>query len=208
LRTIVYRKEMMSGSPSAPADRMSDARHNEPDLSARRLEIRHHPAEIIFGALAFAFALFLLSQIPAQTTWIQRAAFVRQPAFWPTVSIVGMTLFGAAELWACWRRNRHAQRQEIVSEALDWFRALEYVLWFLAYVWLVPLLGYLPSTVVFCMLLAFRVGYRNPGAVLMAAVVAVATVVVFKAFLSVRIPGGVAYEYLPPQIRNFMILYL
>lgn len=187
---------------------MSDIRKDESDLTARRLEAHHHPAEIIFGVLAFAFALFLLFQIPTQTTWVKGGSVFRQPAFWPAVSIVGMTLFGAAELWACWRRNRGADRKAIAQEALDWVRALEYVVWFLAYVWLVPLLGYLPSSIVFCTLLAWRLGYHTPRALLMAALVGVATVVVFKSFLSVRIPGGAVYEYLPSQIRNFMILYL
>ena len=33
-----------------------------------------------------------------------------------------------------------------------------------------------------------------------------ATVVVFKSFLSVKIPGGMIYEYLPGAIRTFFIL--
>lgn len=187
---------------------MSEVDPHQSDFAARRLEARHHPAEIIFGILAFAFALLLLVQIPTQTTWIRRASLFAQPAFWPAVSIIGMTLFGAAELWFCLRRNGGAQRRQIVLEALDWLRALEYVLWFLAYVWLVPLLGYLPTTLVFCTTLAFRLGYRTAQSLAMAALVGAATVVVFKAFLNVRIPGGAVYEYLPHAMRNFMILYL
>ncbi|EPJ45233.1 MAG: hypothetical protein OFPI_37520 [Osedax symbiont Rs2] len=37
---------------------------------------------------------------------------------------------------------------------------------------------------------------------------AVATVVIFKSLLEVKIPGGASYQYLPEGIRNFMIVYL
>lgn len=186
---------------------MSDTYHEESGLAARRLKANHHPAEIVFGALAFAFALFLLVQIPRQTTWIDGAALVRQPAFWPFMSIIGMILFGSAELWACWRRSGATQSRQIAFELLDWLRGLEYVLWFLAYVWLVPLTGYLPTSLVFCTTLAFRLGYRTTRSLAIAGLVGLIVVIVFKTFLSVRIPGGAVYEYLPPELRNLMILY-
>jgi len=176
--------------------------------AARRLEAAHHPAEIIFGALAFLSAIFLLSQIPAQTTWIDNTPFVSQPGFWPVISIAGMTLFGAAELWFSWQRNKNSQSEEIQLEVLSWARGLEYLVWFMVYVWVVPILGYLPTTVLFCVALTWRLGYRSPRVLLSAVLTAVAIVVIFKSFLSVRIPGGAVYEYLPAALRNFMILYL
>jgi hypothetical protein len=175
---------------------------------SRRLEATHHPAEIVFGVLAFGFAAFLLIQIPTQTSWVKGAPFVAQPAFWPIVAIVGMTVFGAAELWFSGRRNRAGRRGQIPAEVLQWARALEYVLWFMAYVRAVPLVGYLPATILFCVGLTLRLGYRAPRTLAAAALTGTVTVVVFKAFLSVRIPGGAAYEYLPAALRNFMILYL
>jgi hypothetical protein len=39
-----------------------------------------------------------------------------------------------------------------------------------------------------------------------AVLVALAVVVVFKSFLSVKIPGGAIYEYLPDALRSFFIL--
>lgn len=175
---------------------------------SRRLEATHHPAEIVFGVLAFGFAAFLLIQIPTQTTWVKGAAFVAQPAFWPIVALVGMTVFGAAELWFSRRRHRTERRDQIPAEVVEWARALEYVLWFMAYVWAVPFVGYLPTTVLFCVGLTLRLGYRAPRTLAAAALTGTVTVVVFKAFLSVRIPGAAAYEYLPAALRNFMILYL
>jgi hypothetical protein len=182
--------------------------HRDSSDAARRLQATHHPAEIVFGALAFLFAVFLLFQIPTQTIWVDGSPFVSQPAFWPVISIVGMTLFGAAQLWLSWRRNKNFRSAEIRSEVLHWARALEYVAWFMVYVWAVPIVGYLPATVLFCLTLTSRLGYRSPRVLLAAVLTGVVTVIVFKAFLSVRIPGGAAYEYLPAAIRNFMISYL
>lgn len=186
-------------------------RNADPDDSgfvARRLEARHHPAEIVFGALAFLVAIFLLANIPSQTTWVPGAAFVAQPAFWPIVAIVGMSVFGAAELWSSWRRNARTRHEPVVQEVKEWLRALEYVLWFMGYVFAVPLAGYLPTTLVFCLALTWRLGYRRWRMLAASVVTGVATVVLFKSLLGVRIPGGAVYEYLPTALRNFMRLYL
>ena len=94
------------------------------------------------------------------------------------------------------------------TEAIIWARSLEYLVWFMVYVWLVPIVGYLPVTLIFAPLLAFRLGYRSKQMLLLAAAMGFLIVVFFKAGLSVKIPGGMAYEYLPDAIRNFMIVYL
>ncbi|MEW5420508.1 tripartite tricarboxylate transporter TctB family protein [Amorphus sp. 3PC139-8] len=174
----------------------------------RRLTAAHHPAELVYGAAAFLFAVALLTQIPNEITWVKRAALVSQPGFWPVISIVGMLIFGAAELVFAIRRNRAADLPAIRSELLAWLRALEFLVWFIAYVALVPLAGYLPTTLAFACLLTWRLGYRSARMIAAAALLAIVTVVVFKGLLSVRIPGGAVYELLPPAIRNFMILYL
>ena len=66
----------------------------------------------------------------------------------------------------------------------------------------------LPATVLFCLVLTYRLGYRGAKFHVAAALTAVATVVVFKSFLGVKIPGGAVYEYLPAALRNFMVLHL
>ena len=76
----------------------------------------------------------------------------------------------------------------------------------MAYVYLMPLLGYLPATLVFMCLLTLRLGYRNLRYLLIAAVIAIAIVLFFKTALAVKISGGAIYEYLPDGLRNFMII--
>ncbi len=185
---------------------MSDRSHRH-DIT-ELVEPKHHRAEIVFGVASFVIALILLSQIEGQTSWVKGQPFTKQPAFWSIVSIVGMTIFGTLELYFSWRRNASGRGDSILGEVAAWAYPLEYVAWFMVYVWLVPLAGYLPTTMIFCVLLACRLGYRGARMVLAAALTGAATVVIFKSLLAVKIPGGVVYEYLPAAIRNFMILYL
>ncbi len=95
------------------------------------------------------------------------------------------------------------------KEAKIWMSVFEWAGWFLAYVVLVPVLGYLPMTLVFAPLLTWRMGYRSRR-MLWSSVVfgGVLVVLVFKAFLQVKIPGAMVYEYLPGGLRNFFILNL
>ena len=92
------------------------------------------------------------------------------------------------------------------GEARKWAFVGEYVLWFMAYVVAVPILGYLPVTLIFVPLLAWRMGYRSRKMMAISIGFAIVVVVLFKSFLSVKIPGGMIYEYLPTAARSFFIL--
>ena len=159
------------------------------------------------GGLAFQlvfllFALFLLSQIGTETKSASGGNFAAQPRLWPAIGVGGMLLFGLAQTAATWR----SRAPGAIPEMFTWVRALEYLIWFMAYVAIVPAVGYLPSTVAFTVLLAVRQGYRTAAVLLSAAALGTAIVIIFKAGLSVRIPGGTLYEHLPGGLRSFMIL--
>ena len=179
----------------------------ETDLNTL-IEPRHHRAEILFGVLAFATALFLASQIGSQLVWKPGQVLARQPGLWSVIAIVGMLIFGLFELYHAWRRNASGRGDSIAAEAVDWLRAIEFAGWFMAYVLAVPAIGYLPATLVFCLTLTLRLGYRGTRHILAALLTGLVTVILFKSLLSVKIPGGAVYEILPDALRNFMILYL
>lgn len=163
------------------------------------------PADLVFATGFFLFSLFLLFSLPFQTQWVDRTALFAQPGFWPGIAVILMTLFGAAHLVGALVSTRIPGR---LAEVRYWARALEFVVWFMLYVAIVPLAGYLPSTVVFCNVLAYRLGYRGYRAFLAATVFAIVVVVFFKSFLQVRIPAGALYQYLPPDLRTlFMIRF-
>lgn len=166
---------------------------------------RRAPGDIVCAVAAVVSALFLLSQLGSQTIWIKGIPLGTQPRFWPAVSIFGMISFGLIYFIGS---LRHVAKQEGATgrEILFWLRSLEFTIWFMVYVFITPVIGYLTSTILFCLLLAIREGYRSMGSLVIAAFMGAAIVLLFKTFLQVRIPGGIVYEYLPDGIRNFMIL--
>ncbi len=159
--------------------------------------------DLIFALLFLAFAIFLLANIGNQTQWVKGTKLVSQPSFWPAISLAGMTLFGILHLIGSILSPRIYGR---LKEIGFWLRSLEYVAWFLAYVWLVPIIGYLLATLIFMPLLVFRAGYREKRLLLLSMIIGLTIVVVFKSFLSVKIPGGMIYEYLPDAMRSFMLI--
>ncbi len=159
--------------------------------------------QVVFAMVLVAVSAVLLLQIGEQTRWVDKTKLFAQPRFWPAVGLGAMVVLAGLHLGRLpWRRVTRFDR----DEALKWLSALEFVVWFLAYVWAVPILGYLPVTLVFLPALAWRMGYRSGRWMALSVGLAVAIVVLFKSFLSVRIPGAAAYEYLPDTLRSFFIL--
>lgn len=160
------------------------------------------------GAVLLLFSLFLFFQLGSQTV-SAGGAFAADPAFWPRLAVGGMVLFAALNLFASLRDKATKERfYGMGEELLLWLRSLEFALWFMAYVLATPLIGYLAASLLFSVCLAVRVGYRSNRALGLAALVGLGTVLVFKSFLQVKIPGGSIYEVLPGAVRNFFILYL
>lgn len=164
----------------------------------------HRRAGQILFAIGFtAIAILLVALLGDQTVWKAKVKFFAQPRFWPAVGVIGMAVFGALHLKTL-RRNRISR--DDLNEARIWFESVEYALWFLVYVWVVPIFGYLPVTLVFAPLLTWRLGYRSRRMLWISALFALLVVVLFKTMLQVKIPGGLIYEYLPGGLRSFFIL--
>ena len=162
-----------------------------------------------FAAICVLVSLFLFSQMWNQTVWVAGQNFAAQPAFWPRLAVIGMLGLSLLNLAGSLRDRRRAERLTGVGEeVLLWVRSLEFALWFMAYVFAAPVIGYLAATILFAVLLALRVGYRSRRILIAAAGAGVVTVVLFKSFLQVKIPGGSVYQSLPDGLRNFFILYL
>lgn len=163
------------------------------------------PGDLIFAIIFLLFAAFLLSQLGEQTTWAKRTPWYGQPALWPAIAVVGMTVFGAFHLLGSLVSPRIPGRW---TEVIFWLRSFEYVIYFLIYVVLVPLGGYLPMTMAFTLFLAARAGFRSWRVLIVAVFFGAVTALVFRGFLQVKIPAGQVYEYLPAAIRTFAMTYL
>lgn len=161
--------------------------------------------QLIFAVGFLAVSALLLALIGDQTRWIDKTQLFAQPRFWPAVGLGLMVALGGLHLYLLpWR---HSSRYDW-WEARKWVRVLEFALWFLVYVLAVPWLGYLPVTLIFVPSLMWRIGYRSVRMQWIGVGFAVIVVLLFKAVLSVKIPGGAVYEYLPGAMRSFFILYL
>ena len=151
----------------------------------------------------------MLAQMDEQTKWLKGAALLVQPRFWPGLCLAGFAFFALCHFISTWTRHRQSRQYSFLppDELANWARPTEYALYFMAYVFLVPQLGYLPTTLLALPALVFRLGYRSPSKLMASILVGLCTVVVFKTLLQVRIPGGRWYEFLPDGLRNLLILY-
>ena len=173
---------------------------------SRLLQRERMPGDMVFAIVFLVFAIILLLQLTDQTKWLSSKSLFAQPRFWPAVGVIGMTVFGVLHLIGSLLSPKAPG--ERVQELIFWARSLEYVCWFLLYVYLVPLAGYVPMTILTAVLLSYRVGYRGKSAVGAAVLLALAIVLIFRVLLQVKIPGGAVYEYFPEAIRVFMLTYM
>lgn len=171
--------------------------------------IRPHPFAMVFFAVLMVFlSLFFLILIPWQTTWFNGVSFFSQPRFWPAVALIGWSLFSIGLLVKSLRTIGVDHRLYApLSTCKNWLLPLEYIAYFFTYVFIVPRLGYLPTTILFCCFLVIRSGFRRRRDVATAAAFGIVVVVLFKSLLQAKIPGGTAYHYLPDALRNIMLVY-
>jgi hypothetical protein len=143
------------------------------------------PAELAFAVAgtvtAGAFALLL----PFQAAWRPGWDLAAQPGLWPALGIGMMLVCGVCWIAGLWREVRADG-----APPGGWLVAAEYMLWFLAYGWLVPLAGYLIATVIALPLLAHRAGYRGWRPTVVAIATALGLALVFQFALSVALPAS------------------
>ena len=161
------------------------------------------PGELLFSALLIVGAGALLAALPWQTTWLGGKGLAAQPRFWPALSLGGVVFFAVLHAIMRGKFDRTPGRW---IEGLTWIRSVEYIVWYMVYVAVIPVIGYLLATILFCTLLTLRIGYRGKP-VLFAALFGLAVVLLFKTAMNVKIPGGAIYEYAPDGLRYILLRY-
>jgi hypothetical protein len=171
------------------------------------------PGDSLFATAMVILVVFLISQIGSQTIWIEGVRFIVQPRFWPGLSLIFMLIFSVGYLVQSIRdvgedRSKTLNNQIWQPEEFfNWIRTLEYAAYFLIYVTIIPWLGYLPSTLIFCLFLTIRVGYRNMKFIGWSLAGGFLIVLIFKTFLQVKLPAGALYDVFPGVIGKIMIRY-
>jgi len=162
----------------------------------------------IFAICILLLAITLLFFADTELKWKKNADFHKQPGFWSIIALSGMVFFSAAQLlMPPWKMVKPAYFRW-QAWLINWLGPIEYAVYFLIYVYLVPKLGYLPTTLLMFPLLVLRAGYRERRYLAYSWIVGIFIVLLFKTFLQVKIPGGEIYSMFPESIRNFMILRL
>lgn len=161
-----------------------------------------------FGAyLAYQFGL---ADIEGRVTRLGR--ILKQSWVAP---LLCLSVLVPAALWnlrASWKqtawRKRFLLPTSAYFEVTKYLAALEYVVYFIGYTIVVPILGYLVSTLLLGTYLTWRLGYRTPRWIMTGLLSSFAVVVIFRSFLQIKTPVSIwLYDLLPAAMRSFMLTY-
>lgn len=153
---------------------------------------------------------FGLAEIDGRVTRLGR--ILKQSWVAPMLCLI---VFVPAALWnlrASWKetawRKRFLLPTSAYYELTKYVAALEYVAYFIGYTLIVPVLGYLVSTLLLGTFLTWRLGYRSKAWIAIGVASSFAVVVVFRTMLQIKTPVSIwLYDQLPSATRAFMLTY-
>jgi len=201
-------------------------------------QFKRKRGDLFFSALMLALAAFFLIFFWTETGWHKRklpdefGAYLfhqlglveidgRVTRFgrilkqaWVTPMLCLLILVPAAifNMWSSsfvhnWRK-RFQLPTNAGYEVEQWIRALEFVAYFVIYTLIVPILGYLLSTMLFGLFLTWRLGYRSRKWMGISMLSSFAIVLVFRTFLQIKTPISIwLYDKLPVAGKSFMLSY-
>ncbi len=187
-------------------------RFNVADL----FEFHRRHGDFLFSLLMLALVLFLLWQFGVESGWNERdlpqkrvGKILKQPWIGPFICmciLVPAALFNTWSSWQKVKRNRRLRRPDRTKfEVEQWLRSFEYIAYFIAYTALMPIFGYLLSTLVFAVFLTWRLGYRSWRWIGISLASALAVVIAFRTILQIKTPVNIwLYEQFPPAVETFM----
>jgi len=105
-------------------------------------------------------------------------------------------------------RKRFLLPTKATFEFAKYVEASEFVIYFVAYTLLVPILGYLLATLLLGVFLPWRLGYRGRVWLLRSFFCSFAVVIVFRTLLQIKTPVTIwLYDLLPTTLRGIMLTY-
>ena len=105
--------------------------------------VEEQPGQAIFALVVCVVAAVLLSQLDDQTKWLDGASLLVQPRFWPSLCLAGFSIFALCHLLSSVARQTRSGKYGFFpwTELANWAQPMEYALYFMGYVFLVPQLG-------------------------------------------------------------------
>ena len=153
---------------------------------------------------------FGLADIDGRVTRLGR--IIKQSWVAPMLCLIIFVPAALFNLRASWKETAWRKRFRLPTSAYfeltKYAAALEFVAYFIVYTLIVPVFGYLLSTVALGMFLPWRLGYRGGLWVLRSLCASLAVVIVFRTFLQIKTPVSIwLYDQLPTATRAFMLTY-
>ncbi len=182
-------------------------------------EFKRKHGDFPFSLFMLALVLFLFWQFGTESGWNERdlpqkrvGKILKQPWIGPFICmclLVPAALFNAWSSWRTTRRNMQLLRPNRTGFELgQWLRSFEYIAYFIAYTALMPIFGYLLSTVTFAVYLTWRLGYRSWRWIGIGLASALTVVIVFRTILQIKTPVNIwLYDQFPPAMETFMKIY-
>ena len=209
----------------------ADTKINVTDIT----DFRRGRGDLVFSVAMVVIALFFLTFFFTQTGWEDRKLRANMARYWmdqfgitspedrparlgrilkqswiaPLACLIVLVPAAVWNLYGSLRAYRWRARfrlpNGVAYELTQWARALEFVAWFIAYTLLVPVLGYLVSTLLLGTALPWRLGYRGARWMGICLGSSFVIVLVFRTGLQIRTPVNIwLYDQLPQSAGTFM----
>ncbi len=165
---------------------------------------------VVYGFCFIASAILLVLIPTATDTGPPEQGWWTQPALMPSIAISVMLLsaaylFGKHIYRLRTNRELNIENRLIRNEVLEWFKPLEYFIYYCLYIWLLGIVGYFLSSLIFIIILCVRTGLRNAKWMLVALMSAFALVALFRWGLKIWVPVADLYDLFPKNIRIFLM---
>ena len=182
-------------------------------------EFRRGRGDFVFSAAVFLIVMFLFFQFFSESGWNERdlpqrrvGKILKQPWIGPLICMALLLPSAAINLYASWRQKLKDKRLRVPDrtayEIEQWARSFEFIAYFICYTAIIPILGYLLSTLMFAVFLTWRLGYRSRRWMIISSCTAFTVVIVFRTILQIKTPVNIwLYNQLPPNLENFMKIY-
>ena len=175
--------------------------------------------DLVFSVIMLGVVLLLLLYFGSESGWEQRklpqkrfGKILKQAWVGPLLCMAILLPAAIVNLWQSVKKRRRDIRQRVPNriryELMMWVKSFEFIAYFLIYTFTISYLGYLLSTLLFAVLLTYRLGYRSRRWMAISLASAFAIVVLFRTILQIKTPINIwLYNQLPAGLETFMKVY-
>ncbi len=182
---------------------------------ANLFEFRRGRGDFVFSIVILVVALILLWQFAAESGWDKRelpqrrvGKILKQPWVGPLMCMSIIVPAALHNPFASWRARRRDARLRLPDRTAYEIGQSARSFEFIAYTWVIGILGYLVSAVLFGLFLTLRLGYRSGRWIAISLAAGLSVVVVFRKLLQIKTPVNIwLNNQLPTPFDTFMKIY-